>query len=75
MKQKKNLHKQVSEVFEKIGRFDIITFVDRLSVLKLHPIIKQTLVDEHISYSQAKVIKSKLITEQEILKIIEILKK
>lgn len=70
----KNLHKQVSDVFEKIGRFDIITFVDRLSVLKLHPIIKQALVDEHISYTQAKVIKSKLTTEQEILKIIEILK-
>ncbi len=70
----KNLHKQVSAVFEKIGRFDIITFVDRLSVLKLNPLIKQALVDEHISYTQAKVIKSKLTTDQEILKIIDILK-
>lgn len=70
----KVLHKQVSDVFEKIGRFDIITFVDRLSVLKLNPLIKQALVDEKISYSQAKVIKSKLASEQEILKILDILK-
>ena len=70
----KILHKQVSDVFERIGRFDIITFVDRLSVLKLDPLIKQALVDEHISYTQAKVIKSKLTTKQEILKIIDVLK-
>ena len=50
---------QVSNVFERIGRFDIITFVDRLSVLKLNPLIKQALVDDIISYTQAKVIKTK----------------
>lgn len=70
----KILHKQVSEVFERVGRFDIITFVDRLSVLKLHSLIKQALVDEIISYTQAKVIKSKLIDENEIRKIIDVLK-
>lgn len=70
----KHLHKQVSSVFERIGRFDIITFVDRLSVLKLHPLIKQALVDESISYTQAKVIKSKLIIDSEITKIIDVLK-
>lgn len=70
----KILHKQVSDVFERIGRFDIITFVDRLSVLKLDPLIKQALVDELISYTQAKVIKSKLTTKPEILKIIDVLK-
>ena len=70
----KVLHKQVSDVFEKIGRFDIITFVDRLSVLKLNPLIKQALVDENISYTQAKVIKSKLSLDSEITKIIDILK-
>lgn len=70
----KHLHKQVSSVFERIGRFDIITFVDRLSVLKLHPLIKQALVDENISYTQAKVIKSKLIIDSEITKIIDVLK-
>ena len=70
----KNLHKKVSEVFERIGRFDIITFVDRLSILKLHPLIKQALVDEIISYTQAKVIKAKLSSEQEISKIIDVLK-
>jgi ParB family chromosome partitioning protein len=53
----KILHKKVSDVFEKIGRFDIITFVDRLSVLKLNDLIKQALVDEIINYTQAKVIK------------------
>ena len=68
------MHKQVSSVFERIGRFDIITFVDRLSVLKLHPLIKQALVDENISYTQAKVIKSKLIIDSEIIKIIDVLK-
>ncbi len=70
----KILHKQVSEVFDRIGRFDIITFVDRLSVLKLHSLIKQALVDEIISYTQAKVIKSKLTNENEIKKIIDVLK-
>ena len=70
----KILHKQVSEVFERVGRFDIITFVDRLSVLKLHSLIKQALVDEIISYTQAKVIKSKLTDETEIKKIIDVLK-
>lgn len=70
----KNLLTQVSKVFEKIGRFDIITFVDRLSVLKLNPLIKQALVDDLISYTQAKVIKSKLTTDDEIVKILEMLK-
>jgi len=70
----KELHKKVSDVFDRIGRFDIITFVDRLSVLNLHPIIQQALVDETINYSQAKVIKSKLKTENEIKKIVEVLK-
>ncbi len=70
----KILHKQVGDVFEKIGRFDIITFVDRLSVLKLHSLIKQALVDEIISYTQAKVIKSKLTDENEIKKILDVLR-
>lgn len=70
----KILHKQVSDVFEKVGRFDIITFVDRLSVLKLHTLIKQALVDEIISYTQAKVIKSKLTDDNEIKKILDVLK-
>ena len=72
--EEKVLHKNVSNVFEKIGRFDIITFVDRLSVLKLDPLIKQALIDEQITYSQAKVIKSKLKTQAEITKILEVLK-
>ena len=70
----KILHKQVSDVFERVGRFDIITFVDRLSVLKLHTLIKQALVDEVISYTQAKVIKSKLTDDNEIRKILDVLK-
>lgn len=70
----KKLLIQVSSVFERIGRFDIITFVDRLSVLKLNPLIKQALVDDLISYTQAKVIKTKLNTDEEIIKILEMLK-
>lgn len=72
--EEKILHQKVSDVFERVGRFDIITFVDRLSVLKLHPLIKQALVDELINYSQAKVIKSSLKKEKEIQKILDILK-
>ncbi|QEZ90197.1 ParB/RepB/Spo0J family partition protein [Aliarcobacter cibarius] len=72
--EEKILHKNVSDVFEKIGRFDIITFVDRLSVLKLDPLIKQALIDEQITYSQAKVLKSKLKNPNEITKILELLK-
>ena len=70
----KILHKNVSDLFQKIGRFDIITFVDRLSVLKLDPLIKQALIDEQITYSQAKVLKSKLKNDSEITKILEVLK-
>ena len=70
----KILLSQVSKVFEKVGRFDIITFVDRLSVLKLNPLIKQALVDNLISYTQAMVIKAKLSTDDEIIKILEMLK-
>ncbi len=72
--EEKILHKNVSDVFEKIGRFDIITFVDRLSVLKLDPLIKQALIDEQITYSQAKVLKSKLKDTNEITKILEVLR-
>lgn len=72
--EEKILHKNVSDVFQKIGRFDIITFVDRLSVLKLDPSIKQALIDEKITYSQAKVLKSKLKNDFEITKILEVLK-
>jgi ParB family transcriptional regulator, chromosome partitioning protein len=70
----KKLLIQVNNVFEKIGRFDIITFVDRLSVLKLNPLIKQALVDDTITYTQAKVIKSKLNSDEEINKILDMLK-
>lgn len=69
----KELYKNVTKVFNKIGRFDIITFVDRLSVLKLNPLIKQALVDEKINYSQAKFINSKLKKDEEIIKIINLL--
>lgn len=72
--EEKILHTNVSSVFEKVGRFDIITFVDRLSLLNLHHLIKQALIDEIISYSQAKVINSKLKKDSEIIKILEILK-
>src|SRR5574344_609473 len=72
--EEKILHKNVSDLFQKIGRFDIITFVDRLSVLKLDPLIKQALIDEQITYSQAKVLKSKLKNDSEIIKILEVLK-
>lgn len=72
--EEKDLHKKVSEVFERVGKFDIITFVDRLSVLNLHPLIKQALIDEQISYTQAKVIKATLKEDTEIIKILDILK-
>ncbi len=72
--EEKILHKNVSDLFQKIGRFDIITFVDRLSVLKLDPLIKQALIDEQITYSQAKILKSKLKNNSEIIKILEVLK-
>lgn len=71
--EEKILHKKVSDVFERIGRFDIITFVDRLSVLKLNELIKQALVDQVINYTQAKVIKSKLKDTADIKKILTVL--
>lgn len=70
----KKLLIQVNNVFERIGRFDIITFVDRLSVLKLNPLIKQALVDDTITYTQAKIIKTKLNSDEEINKILDMLK-
>jgi len=68
------LYEQVSKIFSKIGRFDIITFVDRLSILKLQEPIKQALVDEYINYSSAKIINSKLSSPKDINKIIDMLK-
>jgi len=71
--EEKELHKIVSEVFDRIGQFDIITFVDRLSVLNLNSLVKQALVDEIINYSQAKIINSKLKSQKDIKKIIDVL--
>jgi len=70
----KVLKEQISEVFKKIGRYDIITFVDRLSMLNLNELVKQAMVDEIIGYSQAKIINSKLKDENDIKKIISLLK-
>lgn len=67
------LYSEVSSVFSKIGRFDIITFCDRLSVLNMNEFIKQALVDEIINYSQARVINSKLKINDDIKKILKVL--
>lgn len=71
--EEEKLYTEVSAIFSRIGRFDIITFCDRLSVLNLNDILKQALVDETINYSQARLINSKLKTEEEINKILKVL--
>lgn len=71
--EEEELFYQVSAIFEKIGRFDIITFVDRLSLLNMNELIKQALVDEKINYSQAKEINSKLKSDDDINKILKAL--
>ena len=67
------LYAEVSAIFTRVGRFDIITFCDRLSVLNLNELLKQALVDEVINYSQARVINTKLKTDEEIKKILKVL--
>lgn len=67
-------YEKVSQVFNKIGRFDAITFSDRLSVLNIHELIKQALVDEYINYSQARVINSQLKDKDDIKSILKLLK-
>lgn len=69
------LYHNVTAVFTKIGRFDPITFVDRLSLLNMNPIIIEGMTSGVLSYSQAKLINSKLKTDLEIRKIIDALKK
>lgn len=71
----KNLYRSVSKVFEKIGRFDVITFVDRLSLLNINDLIKQALVDGYIGYTQATTINSKVKKNSDIEKILKLLEK
>jgi len=51
-----NKYNEVSTVFDRIGRFTVITFVDRLKLLTVHELIKQALVDGEVSYSKAVII-------------------
>lgn len=48
------LEVKVREVFEKVGKYDPISFVDRLSVLNLDDRLKKALVEEILDYSHAK---------------------
>ena len=71
----KILYSQVSNVFKKVGRFDIISFVDRLSMLNMNKLLIDALIECYINYSQARIINSKLKNKEEkIIKILTILK-
>lgn len=73
-KEEEDLYIQVSAVFSKIPRIDIISFVDRLSILNVNDLIKQAMVDGYIGYMQAIEINKKLKDEKKIEKILSILK-
>jgi len=66
-------YEEVTAVFEKIGRFDVITFVDRLKVLTVHNLIKQALVDGEIAYSKSVII-NRLKKDEDIVKTLRLAK-
>lgn len=63
-------YNEVSLVFERIGRFTVITFVDRLKLLTVHDLIKQALVDGEVTYSKAVLI-NRLNREEDIVKMLK----
>jgi len=72
--EEQTLYKNISEIFEKSGKYDVASFSDRLGLLNLNPLIIQALKEEIIGYTQAKVIKTNLYKDEDIIKIIDILK-
>jgi len=68
-----NKFNEVSDVFDRIGRFNVITFVDRLKLLTVHESIKQALVDGEISYSKAIII-NRLKNSDDVLKTLRLAK-
>ena len=69
------LNGNVSAVLKKIGKYDITTFANRLSILNLTEKLVQAIKDERIDYTRAKIINSKLKDEEKIIKIIDYVEK
>jgi ParB family chromosome partitioning protein len=69
------LNGNVSAVLKKIGKYDITTFANRLSILNLNEKLVQAIKDERIDYTRAKIINSKLKDEEKIIKIIDYVEK
>jgi ParB family chromosome partitioning protein len=69
------LNGNVSAVLKKIGKYDITTFANRLSILNLNEKLVQAIKDERIDYTRAKIINSKLKDEEKIVKIIDYVEK
>ena len=69
------LNGNVTTVLKKIGKYDITTFANRLSILNLNEKLVQAIKDERIDYTRAKIINSKLKDEEKIIKIIDYVEK
>jgi ParB family chromosome partitioning protein len=69
-----NLLDEVEGVFNRIGRYEALSFADKMNILEIHPLIKEGIVDGYVSYTQAMVIKSKAKTENDISKILNLLR-
>jgi len=68
------LLEDVENLFKRIGRYEALTFVDRMNILDINPMIKEAMVDGYVNYTQATIIKSKAKNDEEIKKVLSILR-
>ena len=69
------LNGNVAVILKKVGKYDITTFANRLTILNLNEKLIQAIKDEKIDYTRAKIINSKLKDEEKIIKIIDYVEK
>lgn len=65
----------VCNVLKKIGKYDITTFANRLSILNINQKLIEAIKEDKIDYTRAKIINTKLKDEEKIIKIIDYLQK
>lgn len=68
------LQSHVSVALRKVGRYDIASFANRLSLLSLNPLLIQALKERYINQTQCTYISQKIKKDEDIKKILELLK-
>lgn len=63
----------VCNVLKKIGKYDITTFANRLSILNINNKLIEAIKEDKIDYTRAKIINTKLKDEDKIIKVLNYL--